>query len=549
MRKNILALSIAAIGSLGLVGAASAAVITSSDNVSNPDATQFVVSADGIGHVLLVPYFSVQNGNNTLLNIVNTDTVNGKVVKVRFRGASNSDDVFDFQIFMSPGDVWNANISKNAEGKASLFTADKSCTLPASVNQGFVTDRLPSTYTTAQKNAQTLEGYIEILNTADIRKTRFAAQANLETGDNPLYQATKHVNGVAPCTTTILDRTGVDPTEHSTSVDVTTNAAYQGLTFPTTGLLANWTIINVPGATTWTGEATAVVASSNGAAATGNLVFHPQTNDAVADPEVRTADPLLAGGTTLASSAGVAAGDDVDGTGNTPQTSGIVPASMFDFPDLSTPYVIRPATTTNEPIQQASALTGSIAVTSVKNEYLTNPGITAGTDWVFSSPTRRYTVAVDYSTTPFRRVFTAYTGNGTQYFYDTNTLLDTASGQVCVLGVTPTSFDLEERTPTSGVGFVISPGGQAAPLTFCGEVSVLSFNNAAGTSVLGAALARKDIDLNYTDGWVSISTNNLGRGLPILGASFETAFNPAAQAGIAGNYGLTFGHRYTRPLP
>jgi len=547
MRKNILALSIAAIGSLGLVGAASAAVINNSNDgtVTLPNAGQFVVSPDGIGHVLLVPYYSVQNGNNTLLNIVNTDTLNGKVVKVRFRGASNSDDVFDFQIFMSPGDTWSANVHINADGKAELFTADKSCTLPASVNQGFVVDRLPATYTTAQKNAQTLEGYIEILNTADIRKLRFAAQANLETGDNPLYQATKHVNGVAPCTTTILDRTGVDPLDHTTSVDVTTNAAYQGLTFPTSGLMANWTIINVPGATTWTGEATAVVASTGGSAATGNLVFHPQTNDPVSDPENRTADPLLAGGNTVVNSGGTATGTAVDGSANLPtSTSGIVPASMFDFPDLSTPYLLF-----TNPLEQASALTGSLAVTSVKNEYLTNPGITAGTDWVFSSPTRRYTVAVDYSTSPFRRVFSAYNGNGTQYFYDTNTLFDSASGQVCVLGVTPTSFDQEERTPTSGVGFVISPGGQAAPLTFCGEVSVLSFNNAAGTSVLGAALARKDIDLNYTDGWVTIATTNLGRGLPILGASFETAFNPAAQPGIAGNYGLTYGHRYTRPAP
>ena len=555
MRKNILALSIAAIaGSMGLVGASSAAVITASTEASTaplPLATEFRVSPDGIGHVLLVPYYSVQNGNNTLLSIVNTDTTNGKVVKVRFRGASNSDDVFDFQIFMSPGDVWNANVHINADGKAELFTADKSCTLPASVNQGFVTDRLPSTYTTAQKNAQTLEGYIEILNTADIRKARFTLpQTGLEVGDNPLYQATKHVGGVAPCTTAILDRTGVDPVKHDPSTD-TDNAAFQGLTYPTSGLLANWTIINVPGATTWSGAATSVVATTGGGvASTGNLVFHPQTNAAVADPDVRTADPLLAGGNTVVTAAGVVGAGNVvvNGAANTPASVGIVPASMFDFPDLSTPYVIRPAVTAAEPIDQAAALTGSLAVTSVKNEYLTNPGITAGTDWVFSSPTRRYTVAVDYSTTPFRRAFTAYGAAADQYFFDVNTLLDTATGQVCVLNVTPTSYDQEETTPTSGVGFVISPGGQAAPLTFCGEVSVLSFNNASGTSVLGAVLARKDIDLNYTDGWVSIATpGNAGIGLPILGASFETAFNPAASAGIAGNYGLTFGHRFTRP--
>ncbi|MDO9315220.1 MAG: cell surface protein [Burkholderiaceae bacterium] len=551
MRKNILALSIAAmVGSLGLVGAASAAVITTSTVVANPTADAFVVSPNGIGHVLLVPYYTVQNGNNTLLSIVNTDTLNGKVVKVRFRGASNSDDVFDFQIFMSPGDIWNANVHINSEGKAELFTADKSCTLPTSVNQGFVTDRLPSTYSVTDKNKQTLEGYIEILNTADVPKAKFAAQANLTGTDNPLYTAIKHVNGVAPCTQAILDLTAVDPTTHSAVVDLATNAAYQGMTFPTTGLLANWTIINVPGATTWTGEATAVVAATTATttAAAGNLVFHPQTNDPVADPEVRTADPLLAAGNTVVNNLGVATGAAVTGAANTPATVGIVPASMFDFPDLSTPYVVRPAVAATAPKVQAAALTGSLAVSEVKNEYLTNPGITAETDWVFSSPTRRYTVAVDYSTAPFRRVFSAYGAAASQYFYDLNTLFDAASGQVCVLNVTPKPYDAEERTPTAGVGFVISPGGQAAPLTFCGEVSVLSFNNAAGTSVLGAALARKDIDVTYTDGWLSIATpGNAGIGLPILGASFEKAFNTSVSPGIAGNYGLTFGHRFTRP--
>ena len=98
----------------------------------------------GIGHIQYIPYFSTQEGNVTAISIVNTDVVNGKVLKVRFRGASNSDDVYDFQVFLSPGDVWTAGIAQGSDGRSRLDTADKSCTLPANVNGAFITSRTPA---------------------------------------------------------------------------------------------------------------------------------------------------------------------------------------------------------------------------------------------------------------------------------------------------------------------------------------------------------------------------------------------------------------------
>ena len=179
MRKNILSLSIAAmIGGLGFAGAASAGVAvdltaasTGGVALSGTNAEQLQVAADGVGHMLLVPYYTVQEGNGTLLSLVNTDTVNGKAVKVRFRGAANSDDVFDFQVFLSPGDVWTANVSKDADsGLAQFYTPDNTCTLPraAVLNATkFKTDRVYGA-DDAAKAAQTLEGYVEIFNMADI---------------------------------------------------------------------------------------------------------------------------------------------------------------------------------------------------------------------------------------------------------------------------------------------------------------------------------------------------------------------------------------------
>ena len=156
MRKNILSLSIAAmVGGLGLAGGAIAA-----------PATTLKVTPEGIGHILVVPYFTAQDGNATLLNIVNTDETNGKAVKVRFRGASNSDDVFDFTLFLSPGDVWAAEVSQNpSTGLARLSTPDNSCTLPTQVNRDFITARVNPKANLAN---ETREGYIEILNMADV---------------------------------------------------------------------------------------------------------------------------------------------------------------------------------------------------------------------------------------------------------------------------------------------------------------------------------------------------------------------------------------------
>jgi len=87
MKKNVLAMSVAA-ALLGATGAANA--ITT---VGGGDATGTVLNPNGTGHILMVPYFSAQGDNATLLNLVNTDVTNGKAVKVRFRGARNSDDV------------------------------------------------------------------------------------------------------------------------------------------------------------------------------------------------------------------------------------------------------------------------------------------------------------------------------------------------------------------------------------------------------------------------------------------------------------------------
>ena len=302
MKKRILSLSIAAmIGGVGLAGGASAAVFsqggTTLTNVGN-----------AAGHILLVPYFSTQGGNATLLNITNTDTVNGKAVKVRFRGAANSDDLYDFQVLLSPGDVWTASVSQDATtGISTLSTTDATCTLPTSVNGAFQTGRVQQFSTASSIANQTREGYIEILNMADIPKFGLFDQGTISgttltaPTTNPLYTAIKHVSGVAPCSTTTAGAAAInllvqDPTAYSATGTFSTGAANAGtisvgtgvsgttssttaqglgLVFPTGKLLADWTIINVASTTVLSGQATAITAD------TANLVFFPQVGTAI----------------------------------------------------------------------------------------------------------------------------------------------------------------------------------------------------------------------------------------------------------------------------
>jgi len=88
------------------------------------------LSQDGTGEAMIIPYYTVQNGEETLVSIVNT-TDETKAVKVRFREAMNSREVLDFNLYLSPYDVWTAKVMDDGANGAKLITNDKSCTVPA----------------------------------------------------------------------------------------------------------------------------------------------------------------------------------------------------------------------------------------------------------------------------------------------------------------------------------------------------------------------------------------------------------------------------------
>ncbi len=182
--KKSLYAALAGVGALGVTGAAQAVNV-------NPD---------GLGQVLIYPYYTVRTAStgissgtyNSLLSVVNS-TASAKAVKVRFLEGKNSREVLDFNLFLSPRDVWTAAIVATTDG-AGIQTSDVSCTQPSItgvvpfVNYAYA---VGSTADAADKSLdRTREGYVEIIEMGNLL-------GNVAT-------TVTHVNGVAPCSASVL---------------------------------------------------------------------------------------------------------------------------------------------------------------------------------------------------------------------------------------------------------------------------------------------------------------------------------------------------------
>jgi len=189
-KKKSLYAALAGVSALGVTGAAQAVNV-------NPD---------GLGQVLIYPYYTTRadstgNAYGTLLSVVNS-TATAKAVKVRFLEGKNSKEVLDFNLFLSPFDVWTAAVLPDtATGGAKVGTLDLSCTLPpfsSSSTAPFVSF-VNYAYTGAADDGatpsldRTKEGYFEIIEMATFSSTSVTGIA------------ITHVNGVPPCGSKLSD--------------------------------------------------------------------------------------------------------------------------------------------------------------------------------------------------------------------------------------------------------------------------------------------------------------------------------------------------------
>ena len=155
------------------------------------------LSANGQGQVLIYPYYTVRDAPdtgtpfNTLVSVVN-GTLEGKVVRVRFREARRGAPVFEANVFLSPRDVWTAAVIP-WQGGAALVSTDNTCTQPSiKMASGSPPSAVfyPDRYLTdggGTTIGRTRDGYIEVLEMGTVRNP------------SALYSATVHILGVASC--------------------------------------------------------------------------------------------------------------------------------------------------------------------------------------------------------------------------------------------------------------------------------------------------------------------------------------------------------------
>jgi len=149
-------------------------------------------AATHTGQILIFPYYTVNGGWITLFNVTNVSP-NALAVKVRFHESLNSRDVLDFNVLMSPQDVWTGYVSLDAKGNVVLKTTDKTCTSPAIPAEGFALNPLAYTGEYADGGpttpARLTEGYVELIVMGEC-----ASNAACSSGSGIGY-LTKHVNG------------------------------------------------------------------------------------------------------------------------------------------------------------------------------------------------------------------------------------------------------------------------------------------------------------------------------------------------------------------
>lgn len=290
------------------------------------------LNPEGHGQALIYPFYTVEGGQDTYINLVNT-TNEYKAVKVRFVEGMNSREVLDFNLYLSPKDHWSAVVFADGEG-ASIRTADTSCTVPNSLAaseegvpgniipfRNFAYDDAGETFDGLDR---TREGYVEIIE-----------MGVLELASD--QTAVKHVNGVPPDCSVVSGHWAASGKWSADSNDDISN--------PTGGLYGYGVLIDVEEGTNATYDAVAlddfVSVSDPGATP---IHFAPGT-----------VDPSFANATPFAQL--------IDNT-----AFNVVESDFIDGTD---------------------AVSAVLMHSAIMNDYVLEPSISAGTDMVITFPTKR----------------------------------------------------------------------------------------------------------------------------------------------------------------
>jgi hypothetical protein len=460
------------------------------------------VNPDGLGQVLVYPFYTTNAGQDTLIQLVNT-TDEYKAVKVRILESMNSQEVLDFNVYLSPFDHWSAQISADGEG-AAISTGDTSCTVPTAVSEGQTIPFRTTLFDGSGDNPEdsvsgldrTKEGYIEVIEMGVIVDS-----------DDGVADAIKHISGIPGGGPIAAD--GSNPNCDFLNARWASGGAWDelannGISLPTGGLYGYGILIDVPGAT-------------------------DATYDAVALDNWNGETPRHSAPGDLAPNIG----------------SGQTQYEIFDGGDLVEGFAE----------DGTDAVSAVLMASAISNDYVMEPSVGAGTDWVVTFPTKRFYVNNLVSAdAPFTDIWDSESSTACEEF-------------------SIRYWDREEGEPTDPPLLndfsPLPPAGENPEFSFCWEANVLTFNGqkegfADFADVLGSFEAgRSGASFGFADGfvngWARINFEGSGRtlttfdhqfsGLPAVGFAVQRYINQSATAdGVNNRYAGSSVHKVDRVI-
>jgi len=329
-----------------------------------------VLSDSNTGQALIYPYYTVNDGWITTLNLMNTSEKT-LAVKVRFHEMKNSRDVLDFNIIMSPFDSWTGWVEDSDQGPR-LRTVDKTCTSPVNVD-GANASRIAYTGqfddTGGNGFNRMREGYVEVLvmgvATAAAQNavppgTFNAADAIAATNGLYVPYFSEHVDGV-PRDCAIVDAAFVAQSD-----------AWVAPTLPTA-------VPVVP-----------LTCGPYGADSSLPGSGHPLAACDFEPPTAGTDNPLKGNVGWLNAATGYGAGSEaiaVEDWNTAAAPGSFITAQQF-------PWFLEPTFATNATLWtiDPSAFEATVTATATMNEWADNPNNGASSDWVVTFPTKAFHV-------------------------------------------------------------------------------------------------------------------------------------------------------------
>jgi len=449
------------------------------------------VNADGTGQVLLYPYYTTRAGMDTYLSVINT-TSDVKAVKVRFLESRNSREVLDFNLYLSPYDMWTAAVVDTGTG-AKVITADKSCTTPAipADGQAFVNyaytgtvdseDKIPGAPGIniggrdgeTQSLDRTREGYFEIIEMGVIK-------------DKDYREYITHVDGVPDDCSKLQGLKDGDENK----LDIHS---------PRGGLAGSASLIVPAYGTDFSYDPVALDNFSN------HEIWH----------EAGWIEPDLRHGIDKS----VVFYDQRAVRSNWTNTGG------YGNSDADKDSV--------------NAVNAVLMHNSVINEFVLDNVTLSGTDWVVTMPTKRYSVPIKDPDNDSHDSHTAFPPFSSTFW----------ENGACE-PVDIEYWDREERQHVVG-GFSPPPPGVNNAL--CWEANVITFND---SNILSSAHSVNIAVQDFQNGWVRMTFdedlhNQVSReghfyhGLPLIGFMVQDFVNNNAAPNVMATYGGSFQHKFT----